>query len=128
MSARLKLKRMQSQIKGFQKQAEIAEYERYRIIELFMKNTERYVIKASVEQYPLNHDTGHYIDYLTHKLAHVLLDKFGENLAEYIRLNFNLSDIGNHPLNVIEVELVAPKLNEKHVTIKTCKKFITGEN
>lgn len=39
MSARLKLKRMQSQIKGFQKQAEIAEYDRNRIIEQFMKNT-----------------------------------------------------------------------------------------
>lgn len=121
MSARLKLKRIQSQIKGFQKQAEIAEYDRDRIIELFMKNTERYVVEASVEPYPLNHDTGHYIDYLTHKLAHVLLDKFGENLAKYIRLNFNLSDIGHPPLNVIKVELVAPKLNEKHVTIKPCK-------
>lgn len=121
MSARLKLKRMQSQIKGFQKQSEIAEYDRDRIIELFMKNTERYVVEANVEPYPLKHDTGHYIDYLTHKLAHVLLDKFGENLAEYIRLNFNLSDIGSPPLNVIKVELVAPKLNEKHVTIKTMK-------
>jgi len=119
MSARLKLKRIQSQIKGFQKQAEIAEYDRNRIIEQFMKNTERYVVEASVEPYPLKHDTGHYIDYLTHKLAHVLSDKFGENLARYIRLNFNLSDIGNPPLNVIMVELVAPKLNEKHVTIKT---------
>ena len=121
MSARLKLKRLQYQIKGFQKQAQIAEYDRNRIIELFMKNTERYEVEASVEQYLLEHDTGHYIDYLTHKLAHVLLDKFGENLAKYIRLNFNLSDIGYTPRNFIKVELVAPKLNEKHVTIKTCK-------
>lgn len=121
MSARLKLKRMQSQIKGFQKQSEIAEYDRDRIIELFMKNTERYVVKAEVDELPLKHDTGHYIEYLTHKLAHVLLDKFGENLADYIRINFKLSDIGYPPLNVIKVELVAPKLNEKHVTIKTIK-------
>lgn len=119
MSARLKLKRMQSQIKGFQKQAEIAEYDRDRIIELFMKNTERYVVEVSIDQYPLKRDTGHYIDYLTHKLARVLLDEFGKNLAEYIRLNFNLSDFGDPTQNVIKVELVAPKLNEKHVTIRS---------
>lgn len=117
MSARLKLKRMQSQIKGFQRQAKIAEYDRDRIIEQFVKNTKRYVVEAFVEPYPLKNDTGHYIDYLTHKLAHALLNEFGKNLAEYIRLNFNLSDIGEPPLNVIKVELVAPEINEKHVTI-----------
>lgn len=121
MSARLKLKRILSQINGFKKQAEIAEYDRDRIIDLFKKNTERYVVETSVEELPLKRDTGHYIEYLSCKLAHALLDKYGENLAKYIRLNFRIHDIGYPPLNLFKVELIAPRLDEKHVIINKNK-------
>ena len=46
---------------------------------------------------------------------------FGEALAEYIRLNLNISDVQNFPDNRIKVELIAPRLNESNVRIVTAK-------
>lgn len=66
-------------------------------------------------------DTGYYIEYLTCKLARALLDKYGENLAKYIRLNLNIHDICYQPINLIKVEFIAPRLDEKHVMINKMK-------
>lgn len=47
--------------------------------------------------------------------------KFGEALAEYIRLNLNISDVPEFPDNRIKVELIAPRMNESNVRIVTAK-------
>lgn len=121
MSARLKLKRINDRIQGVMKMAQKALYERDEIHRRFIANTVTLAIETNIDEIALVRATGHYIEYVTKELAHQLSVKFGEALAEYIRLNLNISDIPNFPDNRIKVELIAPRLNEKNVRIVTAK-------
>lgn len=121
MSARLKLKRINDHINGVMKMAQKALYERDEIHRRFIANTVTLSIDTSIDEIALVRDTGHYIEYVTKELAHQLSVKFGEALAEYIRLNLNISDVPKFPDNRIKVELIAPRLNEKNVRIITAK-------
>ena len=121
MSARLKLKKINDRIKGVMKMAQKAQYERDEIHRRFIANTVTLGIETSIDEIALVQDTGHYIEYVTKELAHQLSVKFGEALAEYIRLNLNISDVPNFPDNRIKVELIAPRLNENNVRIVTAK-------
>lgn len=121
MSARLKLKRINERIHGVMKMAQKALYERDEIHRRFIANTVTLGIETSIDEIALFWDTGHYIEYVTKELAHQLSVKFGDALAEYIRLNLNISDIPNFPYNRIKVELIAPRMNEKNVRIITAK-------
>lgn len=119
MSARLKLKRINDRIQGVKKMAQKALYERDEIHRRFIANTVTLWIETNVDEIALVRDTGHYIEYVTKKLAHQLSVKFGEALAEYIRLNLNISDVPEFPDNRIKVELIAPRMNESNVRIIT---------
>lgn len=119
MSARLKLKRINERIHGVMKMAQKALYERDEIHRRFIANTVTLGIETSIDEIALVRDTGHYIEHVTKELAHQLSVKFGDALAEYIRLNLNISDIPNFPDNRIKVELIAPRMNEKNVRIIT---------
>jgi hypothetical protein len=121
MSARLKLKRINDRINGVMKMAQKALYERDEIHRRFIANTVTLWIETNIDEIALVRYTGHYIDYVTKELAYQLSVKFGEALAEYIRLNLNISDIQNFPDNRIKVELIAPRMNEKNVRIITAK-------
>ena len=121
MSARLKLKRINDRIQGVMKMAQKALYERDEIHRRFIANTVTLGIETSIDEIELVRDTGHYIEYVTKQLAHQLSVKFGEALAEYIRLNLNISDVPNFPDNRIKVELIAPRMNESNVRIVTAK-------
>lgn len=121
MSARLKLKRINDRIKGVMKMAQKAQYERDEIHRRFITNTVTLGIETSIDEIAIVRDTGHYIENVTKKLAHQLSVKFGEALAEYIRLNLNISDVPNFPDNRIKVELIAPRMNENNVRIVTAK-------
>lgn len=121
MSARLKLKRIQATMNGVMKMAQKALYERDEIHRRFIANTVTLGIETNIDEIALVRDTGHYIEYVTKQLAHQLSVKFGEALAEYIRLNLNISDIPNFPDNRIKVELIAPRMNESNVRIITAK-------
>lgn len=121
MSARLKLKRIQATMNGVMKMAQKALYERDEIHRRFIANTVTLGIETNIDEIALVRDTGHYIEHVTKELAHQLSLKFGEALAEYIRLNLNISDIPNFPDNRIKVELIAPRLNESNVRIVTAK-------
>lgn len=121
MSARLKLKRINDHIQGVMKMAQKAQYERDEIYRRFIANTVTLGIETSIDEIALVRDTGHYIEHVTKELAHQLSVKFGDALAEYIRLNINISDVPNFPDNRIKVELIAPRLNEKSVRIITAK-------
>ena len=121
MSARLKLKRINDRINGVMKMAQKALYERDEIHRRFIANTVTLGIETSIDEIELVRDTGHYIEYVTKQLAHQLSVKFGEALAEYIRLNLNISDVPNFPDNRIKVELIAPRMNESNVRIVTAK-------
>lgn len=123
MSARLKLKRINDRIKGVMKMAQKAQYERDEIYRRFIANTVTLGIETSIDEIALVHDTGNYIENVTKELAQKLSVKFGEALAEYIRLNLNLniSDVPNFPDNRIKVELIAPRMNENNVRIVTAK-------
>ena len=121
MSARLKLKRINDRINGVMKMAQKALYERDEIHRRFIANTVTLGIETSIDEIELVRDTGHYIEYVAKQLAHQLSVKFGEALAEYIRLNLNISDVPNFPDNRIKVELIAPRMNESNVRIVTAK-------
>ena len=121
MSARLKLKRINDRIQGVMKMAQKAQYERDEIHRRFIANTVTLGIETSIDEIALVRDTGHYIEHVTKQLAHQLSEKFGEALAEYIRLNLNISDVPNFPDNRIKVELIAPRMNESNVRIITAK-------
>lgn len=121
MSARLKLKRVNDRIQGVMKMAQKALYERDEIHRRFIANTVTLGIETNVDEIALVRDTGHYIEYVTKQLAHQLSVKFGEALAEYIRLNLNISDVPKFPDNRIKVELIAPRMNESNVRIVTAK-------
>lgn len=121
MSARLKLKRIQATMNGVMKMAQKALYERDEIHRRFIANTVTLGIETSIDEIALVRDTGHYIEHVTKELAHQLSVKFGEALAEYIRLNLNISDVPNFPDNRIKVELIAPRINESNVRIVTAK-------
>lgn len=121
MSARLKLKRINDRIQGVMKMAQKAQYERDEIHRRFIANTVTLGIETNVDEIALVRDTGHYTEYVTKELAHQLSKKFGEALAEYIRLNLNISDVPKFPDNRIKVELIAPRINERNVRIVTAK-------
>ena len=121
MSARLKLKRINDRIKGVMKMAQKAQYERDEIHRRFIANTVTLGIETRIDEIALVRDTGHYIENVTKELAQKLSVKFGEALAEYIRLNLNISDVMNFPDNRIKVELIAPRLNENNVRFVTAK-------
>ena len=121
MSARLKLKRINDRIQGVMKMAQKAQYERDEIHRRFIANTVTLGIETNIDEIALVRDTGHYIEYVTEELAHQLSKKFGEALAEYIRLNLNIYDVPNFPDNRIKVELIAPRINENNVRIVTAK-------
>lgn len=121
MSARLKLKRIQATMNGVMKMAQEALYERDEIKRRFIANTVTLGIETSIDEIALVRDTGHYIEHVTKELAHQLSVKFSEALAEYIRLNLNISDVPNFPDNRIKVELIAPRMNESNVRIVTAK-------
>ena len=121
MSARLKLKRINDRIQGVMKMAQEAQYERDEIHRRFIANTVTLGIETNIDEIALVRDTGHYIEYVTKELAHQLSKKFGEALAEYIRLNLNISDVPKFPGNRIKVELIAPRMNESNVRIVTAK-------
>lgn len=121
MSARLKLKRIQKTLNGVMRMAQKAMYERDEIHRRFIANTVTLGIETSIDEIALVRNTGHYIEYVTKELAHQLSVKFGDALAEYIRLNLNISDIPNFPDNRIKVELIAPRINESNVRIVTAK-------
>lgn len=121
MSARLKLKRINDRIQGVMKIAQKAQYERDEIHRRFIANTVTLGIETIIDDIALVQDTGHYIEYVTKELAHQLSVKFGEALAEYIRLNLNISDVPEFPDNRIKVELIAPRINESNVRIVTAK-------
>ena len=106
---------------GVMKMAQKALYERDEIHRRFIANTVTLGIETNIDEIALVRDTGHYIEHVTKELAHQLSLKFGEALAEYIRLNLNISDIPNFPDNRIKVELIAPRLNESNVRIVTAK-------
>ena len=121
MSARLKLKRINDRIHGVMKMAQKAMYERDEIHRRFIANTVTLGIETNIDEIALVRDTGHYIEYVTEELAHQLSKKFGEALAEYIRLNLNISDVPKFPDNRIKVELIVPRMNESNVRIVTAK-------
>ena len=121
MSARLKLKKINNQIRGVIKMASKAIDERDEIHRRFIANTVTLGIETNIDEIDLVRDTGHYIEYVTKELARQLSVKFGEALAEYIRLNLNISDIPDFPNNRIKVELIAPRMNESNVRIVTAK-------
>ncbi len=121
MSARLKLKRINDRIQGVMKMAQKAQYERDEIHRRFIANTVTFGIETIIDEIALVQDTGHYIEYVTKELGHQLSVKFGEALAEYIRLNLNISDVPEFPYNRIKVELIAPRINESNVRIVTAK-------
>ena len=121
MSARLKLKRINDRTQGVMKMAQKAQYERDEIHRRFIANTVTLGIETNIDEIALVRDTGHYIEYVTEELAHQLSKKFGEALAEYIRLNLNISDVPKFPDNRIKVELIAPRINESNVRIVTAK-------
>ena len=121
MSARLKLKKINNQIQGVIKMAQKALYERDEIHRRFIANTVTLGIETNIDEIALVRDTGHYIEYVTKELAHQLSVKFVEALAEYIRLNLNISDVPEFPDNRIKVELIAPRMNESNVRIVTAK-------
>lgn len=121
MSARLKLKKINDRIQGVMKMASKAIYERDEIHRRFIANTVTLGIETNIDEIAMIQDTGHYIEHVTKKLSHQLAEKFGEALAEYIRLNLNISDIPDFPNNRIKVELIAPRMNESNVRIVTAK-------
>ena len=121
MSARLKLKRIQATMNGVMKMAQKALYERDEIHRRFIANTVTLGIETSIDDIALFRDTGHYVEHVTKELAHQLSVKFGEALAEYIRLNLNISDVPKFPNNRIKVELIAPRMNGSNVRIVTAK-------
>lgn len=121
MSARLKLKRINDRIQGVTKMAQKAQYERDEIHRRFIANTVTLGIETNIDEIALVRGTGHYIEYVTKELAHQLSKKFGEALAEYIRLNLNISDVPKFQDNRIKVELIAPRMNESNVRIVTAK-------
>lgn len=121
MSARLKLKKINNRIQGVIKMAKKAIDERDEIHRRFIANTVTLGIETSIDEIAIVRDTGHYIEHVTKELAHQLSVKFGDALAEYIRINLNISDIPNFPDNRIKVELIAPRMNEKNVRIITAK-------
>lgn len=121
MSARLKLKRINDRIQGVMKMAQKAQYERDEIHRRFIANTVTLGIETNIDEIALVRDTGHYIEYVTKELAHQLSVKLSEALAEYIRLNLNISDVPEFSNNRIKVELIAPRMNESNVRIVTAK-------
>lgn len=117
MSARLKLKKANDRIRGAEKRADRCEAERDVVLQEVMQNMATLGITYSISKIDMVHATGHYIQDISERIAYEISQKFCEHLAEYIRLNLNLSDVGEPPYNRIKVDVTVPNLNPSNVRI-----------
>lgn len=117
MSARLKLKKANDRIRGAEMRADRCEAERDYVLREVMENLRTLGVTYSISLLDMVHATGHYIQYTSERIAYEISQKFCEHLAEYIRLNLNLSDVGAPPYNQIKVEVTVPNLNPSNVRI-----------
>lgn len=117
MSARLKLKKANDRIRGAEMRADRCEAERDYVLREVIENLRTLGVTYSISPLDMVHATGHYIQDTSERIAYEISQKFCEHLAEYIRLNLNLSDVGEPPDNRIKVEVTVPNLNTSNVRI-----------
>lgn len=117
MSARLKLKKANDRIRGAEMRADRCEAERDYVLREVIENLRTLGVTYSISPLDMVHATGHYIQDTSERIAYEISQKFCEHLAEYIRLNLNLSDVGAPLDNRIKVEVMVPNLNTSNVRI-----------
>jgi len=117
MSARLRLKKANDRIRGAEMRADRCEAERDYVLREVMENLRTLGVTYGISPLDMVHATGHYIQDTSERIAYAIFQKFCEHLAEYIRLNLNLSDVGAPPDNRIKVEVTVPNLNPSNVRI-----------